>query len=186
MNLGSILIFQEYGVNMTERNNPDMDAFVLNLHMSDEESIRPYIFDRKGQNISLKKWKELNDDDFYRRIGLLEIGDFTLSTMWSGIAHDGYRVFETVVFSGKDKDGFGIDPIFEEWCDKEEIAIGLHMILARSISEIYESSPSPSEKKRRVLLGLDRLQRFLHPEEPEDDRTDGAELSKPFPSETIH
>lgn len=162
---------------MTEANKLCTDLYynVMKTKIDDEDIVQPFIYDRKGKNISLRQWKIYNEDDSYRQIGVFEMGDYTLSTMWAGVAHDGYRIFETVVFSEKDSHGFGIKPIFEEWCSLEEIAIGLHMILARSLGEIYESTPCPSEKKRLFLLALERLRLFLHPEEPEDDHIDEAE-----------
>lgn len=143
------------------------EKFILNIHKSDETTVRPYIFDRKGKHISIGEWKRLNGDEDYRRIGLLEMGDFSISTVWLGVAHDGESIFETVVFSNRDKQGFGTDPIFEERYPTEEIAIGLHQILSRTITEIFNSTPCPSAKKRLFRLALKRLQLFLHPEEAE-------------------
>lgn len=141
----------------------------------DENAVRNYIYDRKGKNISLADWKRLNGDEDYRRIGLLEFGEFSISTVWLGVSHGGNSIFETTIFSGRDNQGFGTDPIWQERYDTEEIAIGLHQILCRNLAEIYNSTPCHSEKKRRVLLALQRLQQFLHPEEAEACHEPGDE-----------
>lgn len=61
------------------------------------------IYDRQGNPITTAEWGRLVADDDYRRIGLTEIGPYTVSTVWLGLDHS-FRegppvIFETMVFT---------------------------------------------------------------------------------------
>jgi len=62
------------------------------------------IYDKDGRRIDFKEWGRLSDDDDYRRIGLTEIGPYTVSTVWLGLDHSYMGggppiIFETMVFT---------------------------------------------------------------------------------------
>lgn len=64
-------------------------------------------YDKFGNEIDLKTWAQLFEDIEYRRIGLDEVGDFTVSTVWLGLDHNWSGgepiIFETMVFDNTQK-----------------------------------------------------------------------------------
>lgn len=61
------------------------------------------IYDKDGEPITWDQWGALAADDDYRRVGLTEIGPYTVSTVWLGLDHSFGRgppvIFETMVFT---------------------------------------------------------------------------------------
>jgi hypothetical protein len=78
------------------------------------DEIDGHYFDRAGNAISFRDWARLRqrnrklDGLTYCRIGVDEIGDYYISTVWIGIDH-GFGlgaplIFETMVFRGEESD----------------------------------------------------------------------------------
>lgn len=67
-------------------------------------------FDREGRPIGVRRYVQLARDPAYRRVGLTDVGDVRVSTVWLGLDHrfgpgPVPLIFETMVFGG-DLDGY--------------------------------------------------------------------------------
>lgn len=60
--------------------------------------------DRAGKPLTITEWMALNDDRSYVQVGLAEVGEAEVSTIWLGLDHSfgGGQpiIFETLVFDG--------------------------------------------------------------------------------------
>lgn len=68
-------------------------------------------FDRDGDRITMGEWSVLfARGETYRRVGVDEVGKWTVSTVWLGLDHGVRRsleIFETMVFHEDTDDGDG-------------------------------------------------------------------------------
>ena len=82
---------------------------------------------RDGKAISLDEWAVLFQDNDYSRIGLDDIGPYSVSTVWLGAVHFGKTYFETMIFGPKDQGEF------QERYQTEEQAIYGHNIVCDAL-----------------------------------------------------
>lgn len=74
-------------------------------------------YDRQGNPIAdLMDWARLSEQDNYKRVAQVQIGDYWVSTVWLGLDHsfgDGPPlIFETMVFDRSDNDESDV------WCER--------------------------------------------------------------------
>ena len=77
-------------------------------------------FDKEGERIPFEKWMELFEDDEYKQVSYYSnyAGDFTVSTVWTGLAKgfgpNGPTIFETrVIVPGEDPEFYSYSTLAE-------------------------------------------------------------------------